>query len=76
MSNPTFGDNKEKIQQICEKNVKRVLENKEYVGTQIKGWSEDIIRGILQELGKDEFQPFKYLANCLIYWHNLDDDEH
>lgn len=66
MSNTTFSDNKEKISQICERSVKRVLDNKEYVGTQIKAWSEDIIRGILQELGKDEFQPFKYLANCLI----------
>ena len=66
MSNVTFNENKEIIAQICEKNVKRVLDGKEYTGSQIKGWSEDIIRGILQELGKDQFQPFKYLANCLI----------
>lgn len=66
MSANSFQSFKTRINEISESNVVRVLDGKQYKGELIKSWSEDIIRGILQELGKDEFQPYKYLANCLV----------
>ena len=36
------------------------MKDKEYKGDQVKGWSETVIRSILQELGKEEYQPYKY----------------
>lgn len=61
-----FASLKSTIHQIAEENVNRVLDGQSYKGDQIKSWSEDIIRGILSKLSAEQFQPFKYLANCLV----------
>lgn len=62
----TFSSNSEKIEKIIMKNVEKVLADKTYVATQVKSWCEEIIQNILKELTDDVFQPFKYVANCLV----------
>ena len=62
----SFSALKSKIHDISERRVTALLKDKQYKGDQIKGWSEEIIRNILNDLSAEEFQPFKYLANCLV----------
>lgn len=61
-----FSKLKDSIQELTQKVLDEQMKDKEYKGDQVKGWSENVIRSILQELGKEEYQPYKYLANCLV----------
>ena len=61
-----FTNFKTDIQEIAKKVVSSKLEGKTYKPDQVKGWCEEIIREILKQLSDDKFQPFKYLANCLV----------
>jgi dynein light chain Tctex-type 1 len=54
---------KSEIQSLVKVTVGLVLADK---ADQVKGWCEEVIRAILRELAKKQFQPFKYMANCLI----------
>lgn len=66
MADNTFDTLKESIKNIMRNTVEDYLQDKTYKAENVKGWCEDIIRQILQKLSEDEFQPFKYLANCLV----------
>ena len=66
MASNGFSSVKEKIQRISQQVIEEKLTDQKYKGDAIKEWAEDIVRSILQRLTADEFQPFKYLANCLI----------
>lgn len=66
MSDQGFGAFKPQIQEIAKKVVANKLQDKTYKPDQVKGWCEEIIREILKQLGDEKFQPFKYLANCLV----------
>jgi dynein light chain Tctex-type 1 len=66
MSDQSFSALKGEIQAIVKAKVSEKLSDKVYKAEQIKGWCEEIIREILRELAKEQFQPFKYLANCLV----------
>jgi dynein light chain Tctex-type 1 len=57
---------KDQIQRIAKGVLDDRLSNKEYKAEAVRGWCEEIIREILSKLGAEEFQPFKYLANCLV----------
>ena len=62
----SFNEVKEKIYDVCQKSVENILADKQYNGDSVKQWSEDIVRSTLRELNGSGFQPFKYLANCMI----------
>ena len=66
MSDSGFQSFKSKIQDIVSVAVKKKLEDKTYKPELVKGWCEEIIRDVLKQLNAEEFQPFKYLANCLV----------
>jgi dynein light chain Tctex-type 1 len=66
MADATFVGIKQEIQSLVKVTVGSVFADKVYQADQVKGWCEEVIRAILRELGKEQFQPFKYLANCLI----------
>ncbi|KAH0792046.1 dynein light chain Tctex-type 1 [Histomonas meleagridis] len=66
MAETSFGDLKDQIQEIINETVKSHLEDKIYKAENVKGWCEEIIRDILKKLSDKKFQPFKYLANCLV----------
>ena len=62
----SFPEIKDKISKIIHEAIENRLQGQTYKGDSIKEWAEDIVRSILQKLTDDQFQPFKYLANCLI----------
>lgn len=66
MAENGFPSLKDKIKRHIEEVVTDKLNNQTYKADEVKGWCEEIIRNILKRLGDDEFQPFKYLANCLV----------
>lgn len=66
MSDRSFAEFKDRIQEITKRAVESRLGSEAYNASAVKGWCEDIIRKVLSELGGEEFQPFKYLANCLV----------
>ena len=66
MAETSFGDMKDQIQEIISETVKVHLGDKVYKAENVKGWCEEIIRDILKQLSDKKFQPFKYLANCLV----------
>ena len=61
-----FSSFKGQIQEIAKRVVETKLADKIYKSEQVKGWCEEIIREILKNLQDDKFQPFKYMANCLV----------
>ena len=62
----SFSSFKTQIQDIAKKAVESKLKDKSYKADNVKGWCEEIIREILKALSDDKFQPYKYLANCLV----------
>lgn len=66
MPGTNFATIKDKIVDIVNDAVKAKLTDQIYKGDEVKQWSEEIIRSILKELQEEQFQPFKYIANCLI----------
>jgi dynein light chain Tctex-type 1 len=64
----TFSALKAEIQGLVKEKVATKLSDKAYKAEQVNGWCEEIIREILREGAKEQFQPFKYLANCLVLW--------
>jgi dynein light chain Tctex-type 1 len=66
MSDTTFVSLKNEIQSLVKTIVGTTLQDRDYKPDQVKGWCEEVIQAILRELAKDQFQPFKYLANCLV----------
>jgi dynein light chain Tctex-type 1 len=62
----SFGAIKQEIQSLVKVTVGSVLAEKVYQADQVKSWCEEVIRAILRELAKEQFQPFKYMANCLV----------
>ncbi|OHS96015.1 Tctex-1 family protein [Tritrichomonas foetus] len=64
--NNSFPNFKEDIQELINSVVSSKLQDKTYKADEVKGWCEEIIRDILKELSDDKYQPFKYLANCLV----------
>lgn len=61
-----FAAVKPQIQELAKKVVDAKLNGKTYKPDMVKGWCEEVIREILKALGDEKFQPFKYLANCLV----------
>ena len=57
---------KSEVEEMALNAAKNKLSGKNYKADQVKGWCEEIIREILTQLHDDKYQPFKYLANCLI----------
>jgi len=66
MTDKSFSGLKTEIQTLVKVTVESVLNDKSYKAEQVKGWCEEIIRQILRELAKEQYQPFKYMANCLV----------
>jgi dynein light chain Tctex-type 1 len=66
MADQTFAALKNEIQSLVRVTVGDKLTDKVYKADQVKGWCEEIIRDILRQLGGEHFQPFKYMANCLV----------
>jgi dynein light chain Tctex-type 1 len=66
MADKGFSSFKDAIQRLARASVEDVLGPKLYKPDQVKGWCEEIIRQILGKLAAEEYQPFKYLANCLV----------
>jgi dynein light chain Tctex-type 1 len=66
MADRAFPYFKDQIQTIARSTIAQRLSDKAYKAEAVRGWCEDIIRDILSRLGTEDFQPFKYLANCLI----------
>lgn len=66
MADVSFSSIKDKIQEIIKEVVGSYLQDKTYKAENVKNWCEDIIREILQKLSTEDYQPFKYLANCLV----------
>ena len=66
MAEEGFSSIKNQIQDIALAAVTSKLSDKTYKPELVKGWCEEIIRSILNQLNNDRFQPFKYLANCLV----------
>lgn len=66
MTDNGFSQFKDQIQEIIKSTVESKLSGKTYKADEVKGWCEEIIRDILKTLSDDQFQPFKYLANCLV----------
>jgi dynein light chain Tctex-type 1 len=66
MGDQSFSSLKAELQSIVKAKVEEKLADKVYKAEQIKGWCEEIIREILRELANEHFQPFKYMANCLV----------
>lgn len=62
----SFSYNKEIIQSIAQEAIKQKLDGQIYKGDSIKEWAEGIVKSILEKLTGEKFQPFKYLANCMI----------
>jgi dynein light chain Tctex-type 1 len=66
MAEKTFASLKAEIQSLAKTAVGTSLADKSYKADEVKGWCEEIIRSILRELVNEQFQPFKYMANCLV----------
>ena len=66
MADNGFTTFKDDIADIISNVVSQRLGDKAYQADQVKGWCEEIIREILKQLTDEKFQPFKYLANCLV----------
>jgi dynein light chain Tctex-type 1 len=66
MADSSFATLKNEIQNLVKVTVANELGEKAYKPEQVKGWCEEIIREILRQLAGEHFQPFKYMANCLV----------
>jgi dynein light chain Tctex-type 1 len=66
MAGLSFAALKQNIQSVVRAEVENALADKTYKPDQVKAWCEDLIRAVLRELARDQFQPFKYMANCLV----------
>jgi dynein light chain Tctex-type 1 len=61
-----FSALKDKILREAVKKMEEVLSGRNYSSDSVKRWTEEIGTGILKILQGDEFQPFKYVTNCMV----------
>jgi dynein light chain Tctex-type 1 len=66
MADQSFNSFKADIQARVKSTVEEKLTGKDYKADLVKGWCEEVIRDILRQLSDEKFQPFKYMANCLV----------
>jgi dynein light chain Tctex-type 1 len=66
MADAGFSAFKADIQTLVHATVEEKFTGQDYKAELVKGWCEEVIREILRQLSDEKFQPFKYMANCLV----------
>jgi dynein light chain Tctex-type 1 len=66
MADAGFSAFKADIQTLVHATVEAKFNGKEYKAELVKGWCEEVIREVLRQLSDEKYQPFKYMANCLV----------
>jgi dynein light chain Tctex-type 1 len=61
-----FSAVQDQVRDIVREIVAQNLADKDYRAELVRRWSDDLLRDILRPLGQEQFQPFKYVATCLL----------
>jgi dynein light chain Tctex-type 1 len=66
MAPQAFRDVEPGIRALVQGEIEKKFKGKTYNPELVERLSTDLVKGILNRLTDERFQPFKYLANCIV----------